>query len=512
LITKVINNIRFAARTSLLIFIDEYVKIMLEKIYTYIKVMKSTVKLSFCSVFLLQKFERGKTMFKSPFYKNLLKIAFPIMIQYFITSSLNLMDNFMIGRLGEEAVAALGIANQYFFLLNIIIMGIYSGCNVLIAQFWGKKDLMSIRKVLGISLVLGVAVSVGFTFFGRFFSEEVITIFNKNNEVINLGKNYLELVCISYVFMAISLAFGIGSRGIQKAFLPMICSACALVLNVFFNYVFIFGHFNMPAMGVRGAALATLIARVCEMILILFLIYRKDHVLKASASEMLAFNVEFFKDIMKVTVPVIINELCWGLGMVIYSVIYGNMGTKAIAAVQICMTVQNMFFIVLFAVSNAACVMVGNEIGKDDFETAKDYAKKLIKICLVLSLVMGLALATSSKFILNFYKISHEVYTSALYMLLITAFILPVRFMNVLLIVGVLRGGGDTSYVLKIELATMWLVGVPICMIGAFILKIPVYEVFFFVTIEEVVKCILSIKRYRSKKWMKNLVQNMNTV
>lgn len=449
-------------------------------------------------------------MKKSSFYNTLLKIAFPIMIQYFITSSINLMDSFMIGKLGEESVAALGIANQYFFLFNIIVMGIFSGCNVLISQFWGKKDIVNIRKVLGISLVLGLSVSIVFTFAARFFSVEIISIFNKDKMVMNLGKSYLSVVSISYIFIAVSLAFGIGSRGVQKAFLPMLCSSFALIVNIFFNYVLIFGKFNMPAMGVRGAAVATLIARICEMTLILILIYKRKHVLNASVKEMLEFDNGFFKDTMKVAVPVVVNEICWGLGMVIYSIIYGNMGTKAIAAVQICMTIQNMFFIILFAVSNAACVMVGNEVGKDDFEKAKDYSKKLIKICSILSLVMALALSLSSRSILSIYNVSHEVYDNALFMLLITAFILPVRFMNVLLIVGILRGGGDTSYILKIELGTMWLIGVPLCLIGAFFMKIPVYQVYFLVTLEEVVKCLISIKRYKSQKWIKNLVGSIN--
>lgn len=449
-------------------------------------------------------------MKKCSFYKSLFIIIFPIMIQYFITSSLNLMDNFMIGSLGEEAVAALGISNQYFFVFNLIIMGIYSGCNVIISQFWGKQDTDSVKKVLGLSLVLGVLVSVIFTFFAKGFGGEIIGLFDRNHVVVKLGKSYLDLVCMSYIFMAISSAFGIGSRGVQRTFLPMACSGIALILNVFFNYVFIFGNFNMPAMGVRGAALATLISRICEMLLILILIYGNKHVLSASFKELLSFNTKFFKDTMKVTVPVVINELCWGCGMVIYSIIYGHMGTKAIAAVQICMTIQNMFLIVLFAISSGACVIIGNEVGKNDFEKAKLYAQKLMKLCFLLSLVMGIALVFSSKYILNLYNISYEVYKYTLYMLYITAAILPIRFINCLLIVGILRGGGDTSYVLKIELATMWLIGVPLCMLGAFIIKANVYQVFLLVTFEEIIKCILSIKRYKSNKWMKNIVESMN--
>ncbi len=449
-------------------------------------------------------------MEKKAFYKSLLKVGLPIMIQYFITSSLNLMDSFMIGRLGEETVAALGISNQYFFVFNLILMGVYSGCSVIISQLWGKRDIINIKKVFGISLVLGFSASVVFALLARLFSVEIISIFDRNNAVITLGKSYLEIVCFSYIFMAISSGFGIGSRGVQRTFLPMICSAFALILNVFFNYVFIFGHFNMPAMGVRGAAFATLIARVCEMILILLLVYGRKEVLNASFKEMLAFNRKFFKDTMKVTTPVIMNELCWGLGAVTYSVIYGYLGTKAIAAFQICGTVQNMFLIVLFAVSNAASVMVGNEVGRDDFEKAKINSNKIIKIVFLLSLFMASALVLSSKHILNLYNISHEVYYNALYMLYITALIMPVRFVNCLLIIGILRGGGDTSYVLKIEMITMWFIGVPLCAIGALFMKIDVYQIFLLVTLEEVIKCIISVARYKSGNWMKNVVEIMN--
>lgn len=446
----------------------------------------------------------------STFYKTLFTIALPIMMQYLITSSLNLMDSFIIGSLGEEAVAALGISNQYFFLFNLILMGICSGGNVLISQFWGKKDVKSIKNVLGISLSLGIVVSVIFTVFALIFADGIIGIFNKSDAVIKLGKSYLQIVCISYIFTAVSVAFGVASRGVQKTVIPMICSAIALIINGFLNYVFVFGHFNMPAMGVSGSALATLIARICEMVLILSFIYGKEHVLRASFKEMFSFEHKFFTNAHKVIIPVVINELCWGFGVVIYSVIYGNMGTKSIAAVQICTTIQNLFLIVLFGISNGACVMIGNEVGKDNLETARIYSKKLIKLCIGISVVMALSLALSSKFILKIYNISNEVYMNALYMILITAIILPIKFINILLIVGILRGGGDTSYTLKVELATMWLVGVPICALGGFVLNLEVYQVFLLVTLEEFAKCVLAVRRYKSNKWIKNLVTDMH--
>lgn len=448
-------------------------------------------------------------MSQKEFYKTIYKIAFPVMIQYFIISSLNFMDSFMIGRLGEEAVAGLGIANQYFLLFNLILMGVYSGCNVLISQFFGKKDFKNIKKVLGISLIIGIILAVIFTLVAKIATFEIIKIFNQDPMVLKLGAKYLKIVSLSYLFMAISFAFGIGSRGVRQAFLPMICSVVALFINVFFNYGLIFGNLGMPQLGVSGAAYATLIARIIEMICILALVYLKGSILKSSKKELFDFDKSFFDEVMKVTIPVVINELCWGFGMIIYSVIYGNMSTKAIASVQICMTIQNMFLIILFGISNAACVVIGNEIGNEDLKKAKLYAKKFIRLCIIVSIVIAICLAFSSKYILSIYEVSKEVYMSTFYMLITTAFIFPIRFLNVLLIVGILRGGGDTSYALKIELFTMWLIGVPICYLGAFYLNLKVEEVFLIVTLEEIIKMVLSLRRYKSKKWIRNLVSNV---
>lgn len=441
------------------------------------------------------------------FYRDLMKIALPMTIQYFIASSLNLIDSFMIGKLGEEAVAALGIANQYFFLCNIILMGVYSGCNVLICQYWGKKDMGNIKKLLGISLSVGIPIGLVFTMGGKFFGSEIVHVFNKNENVIALGASYLKMVSFGYLIMSVSFAFAIGSRGVENTVLPMACSAAALVVNVVLNYGLIFGNLGMPEMGIEGAALATLMARCVEMVLIVSLVYLKNHPLKSTFKELFAFDSKFFNHAMKITIPVVINELCWGAGMIVYSIIYGNMGTRAIAAVQICISVQNIFLIVMFSMSAGAGVMVGNQVGANDEDKARDYSKKLMKVGIIMSIILAAALFASSSHILKIYDVSDEVYRNSLYMLYITAAIIPVRFINVMLIVGIFRGGGDTSYALKIELVTMWLVGVPICIIGAKFLNIDVYQVYLLVTLEEIIKCIISLKRYKSGSWIRNLTE-----
>ena len=448
-------------------------------------------------------------MEKKKFYNRLLVIAIPIMIQYFISTSVNLMDSFMVGKLGDNSVAALGIANQYFFIFNLILMGINSGCGVLIAQFWGNKDVNNIKKVLGIALMSGLAASAAFVLGGILATENIIEIFTSDQAVKSIGAIYLKTVCLSYVFMAVSMAFGFASRGVEKTVIPMVSSAIALVFNIVFNYAFIFGKLGAPQMGVVGAAYATLIARAVEMMVIVFSVYLKNHTIKSSIHEMTCFDFEFLKNALKTAVPVIVNDLCWGIGMTMYSVVYGRLGTESIAAVQICMAVQNVFMTVLFAVANASSVMVGKEVGRNEYERAKYYASNFVKMSLAMSLVMGVMLYVSTPYILSIYNISSKVMHMTRYMMYVTAFAMPLKFINTLLIVGIMRGGGDAKTALAIELVTMWLIGVPICFVSAFVLNMNAEHVYALVLTEELVRVFVCMKRYNSGNWINNVTNEM---
>ena len=450
-------------------------------------------------------------MERKKFYKRLFLIAIPIMIQYFISTSVNLMDSFMVGKLGDSSVAALGIANQYFFIFNLILLGINSGCGVLISQFWGIKDSANIKKVLGIALVSGVIASIIFVIGGMLITEDIIEVFTSDQAVKEIGVVYLKTVCLSYVFMAVSMAFGFASRGVEKAVLPMASSAIALVFNIVFNYAFMFGKLGFPQMGVAGAAYATLIARAVEMTVIVSSIYLKDHIIKSSIQEMAGFDLEFLKRALKTAVPVIVNDLCWGIGMTMYSVVYGRLGTESIAAVQICMAVQNVFMTVLFAVANASSVMVGKEVGRREYERARYYASNFVKMSIAMSLVMGVMLYASTPSILSIYNISSKVMHMTRYMMYVSAFAMPLKFINTLLIVGIMRGGGDAKTALAIELVTMWLIGVPICFISAFVLHMNAEHVYALVLAEELVRVFVCMKRYNSGNWINNVTDEMRS-
>ncbi|GAA0746738.1 MATE family efflux transporter [Clostridium oceanicum] len=445
----------------------------------------------------------------STFYSKLRRIAIPIIIQNFIASSLNMVDTMMIGKVGETEIACVGIANQYFFLFNLLITGFCSGCSMFISQFWGKKDEKNIKKVLGVGLIVTVVSGVIFTIIALIIPEKIMLLFNKDPNVIKFGASYLRIVCISYVFTAITFNFAIALRCIEKSKIPMIFSMIALMINTILNYILIFGNFGFKPMGVKGAAIATLIARIIETTLILSYVYLKEPILAGRLNEMFCWTKEFANKIIRNIIPVVLNECCWGTGMVVYSAIYGRIGTKAIASVQICTTVQNLFMVVGIGMANASTVMIGNTIGAGKKEKGKVYAKRFTGLGSILGLSLGIILALSSKNILSIFKVSDKVLHDSLLILYITAVLMTIRVVNVIIITGVLRGGGDAKYPLIVEACTMWLIGVPLAIIGAFVLKLPVYLVVALATAEEITKFFIGLARLISNKWIRNLTTSV---
>ena len=231
------------------------------------------------------------------FYKKVAIIALPIVIQNFITSSLNIVDTMMIGKLGENEIAAVGIANQYFFLLSILMMGLFSGIGIFVSQYFGKKDNENIKKLIGIGIVCAIVMGSIFTITAQIFPEGIIGIFNKDFEVIKLGVEYLIIVSLSYIFTTITFNYGIALRCIEKTTIPMIGSSIALIINTVLNYILIFGYFGMPELGVKGAAIATLIARIIEFLIIISYVYYSNNILAGNVKELFSFNSSSLKSI-----------------------------------------------------------------------------------------------------------------------------------------------------------------------------------------------------------------------
>ena len=431
------------------------------------------------------------------------------MLQNFIASSLNMFDTLMIGQLGENEVAAVGVANQVFFLFNLVANGAAAGCSIFLSQFWGGGDRRSVHKVVGLGLMMNLCIGLLFTGAACAFPGPIIGLFSDDQAVISLGIEYLLLAALSYAFTSVSFLLAGAMRSVGKAWPPMIISAGAVLVNIALNQVFIFGELGAPAMGVRGAALATLIARVVEMALMLVFCFLPSSPLRGRLREYISFTPAFTRKVLLKTLPILLNESCWAVGTMLYVRAYGHIGTHAIAASQICNTVQNLFMVACFSLASSSLVMIGNQIGAGRREQAVIYSRRFSKLALLVGLILGIAVALSAPAILTLFKVSEQAARAAVAMLRIFSLIAPIRVLNVVLIVGVFRGGGDAGFSLAAEGVTMWTIGVPLAFLGAVTLRLPVEQVVLLITLEEIVKCVIALFRLRSNRWLHEVAIGM---
>lgn len=440
------------------------------------------------------------------FITTMLTLALPITLQSFITSSLNLVDNLMIGKLGEEAIAAVGLANQYFFIFTLCLSGINAGASVFMSQYWGKKDVKSIKKVLGLDLSIGFIASIVFGGAALIFAESIMGLLSRDAMVIELGSQYLRIIGITFIFTNFTQGFSSALRSSEQPKVPMYASLIGVVCNAFLNWVFIFGNLGAKPMGVAGAALATSIARALEIAYIIYMIYVKNNIVASRINELFAFDFSFVKTYFNTSIAVIANELLWSLGMTAFSIAYAQIGTSAVATMQIATTLNNMFMVLCIGLASAAAIMVGNKIGANEEEVAVDYSHKIGKVAPALGLIIGIALWVLAPAIVRPFNVEVETFKATVTVLRIMALICPIRSYNVVMIVGIFRGGGDTLYSTLVQLGTIWFYAVPMAFIGATALSLPVTAVYFLICLEEFIKIIFERSRLKSGKWIRSVV------
>lgn len=442
------------------------------------------------------------------FFKNLLILAIPIILQNLIGASLNLLDNLMIGSLGENTIASTGIANQYYMLYYNSTNGIVMGSGIFMAQYWGKKDVKSIYKFMGISLLFSLFTAFLFVIGGVFFSENIMGIFTKEKIVSDLGKNYLAAVAPSYIFTSISLTYAMALRSAGYTKIPMYASLIGLIFNGVLNYIFIFGKLGIPALGVTGAALGTTVARFMEMSFILHTIYVRDkNIIAGKLSEMFIFTKDLITKFIKTATPVVFNDVMWIGGITVYFIAYSKLGTNATATMQISNTINNAFNIFAIGIAIASSIVIGNKIGAGEEKEAKEVAIKINIFGIALGVLVGVVFFIASPFIPLMFKITPETKANVITVLRIMSVLVPVRFFGIVQIIGVLRGGGDVVYAILVELIAVWGIGVPLSFIGAVYLNYPITIVYALTCLEEPFKMISTIPRLLSGKWIRNLVK-----
>ena len=442
------------------------------------------------------------------FWKLMITFGIPIALQNLIFNSFTLVDNILIGGLGDANIAAVGVANILSFIYGVFLFGINSGSNIFSAQFWGKKDIQGVRRVLGLSLIMGLGISVPFTLLGVFKSSFVVDIFSNDPEVIREGAVYLRIVALTFPISAVTSAFSIQSRGVGRAKVPLVASATALTLNGVLDYIMIYGKLCFPAMGVKGAAIATLIAKIVEFAIIIGITYWKKYELAAKLKDFSGYNAEFLVRFIKPITPVILNELFWATGVTFYTYFYGVLGTEAVATVQILDVINGIFLSLFMGIGNACGAIVGNLIGAGEEDIAKVYAKRTVLVGVFFAIFMSGLLLSTYEFFLGFFKISPATYEICKKAILVYAAYMIPRVINMIIIVGVCRGGGDTVFAAIIDVGAPWLIGIPMAYLGVRVLALPVYYVIAMIYTEELVKSIISIFRLLSGKWLHNLVKD----
>lgn len=447
--------------------------------------------------------------FDRDFYGKLFAIALPVAFQQLIVSSLNVIDTFMISRLTDASVAGVGAANRVFFLLNLFMFGISSGSMILTSQFWGKGDKKSVKKVLGLSLTFGLLGAIFFTVLAMVFPTQVLGIFTTEQDVIMEGAKYLRIVGISYIFTAITFAYVFTLRATGKAMVPLVVTAIAILINVVLNYALIFGNFGFEAMGVSGAAIATVIARIIECVLILLLVNMLELPPAGSMSTLFGYDKELFQKFVKIAAPVLLNEILWSTGVTMYSIAYGRMGKEVMATMTISQSIEQIAFVFASGIGNAGGVMLGNDLGANRLDTVFRDAKRFIRISFIVGVVLGVGIYAVAPSIAGIYtKVGPLVQENVINTLRVYGVFMGFKCVNMIIIVGILRAGGDTKFCATLDAGAVWLWGVPLAFITGVVLQLDIKFVYAAVLSEEFLKMFFGIYRVNSKKWIKNLVED----
>lgn len=444
---------------------------------------------------------------KRVFIRLLLTIGLPIVFQQVISLSLNMIDTFMIGSLGVSELAAVGAANKVYFVFSTICFGIYSGASIYISQYWGVKDVNQIRKVVAIEMRIGFLLALGFVVVSLLFAPQILNLFVHETAAIQMGASYLRITCFTYLMTAFSFLFSFNSRSIHNLRVPTITTVLAIAINTLGNYLLIFGSFGFPKLGVDGAAWATFTARLVEVIVMVAYVYRSyEHPLAAEWSKITHLDRPLTKRVIKTALPVAFSESAWSVGTTTCFVAYGLLGTQAVAVVQVAGVINDLFQCVFFGLGNACAVMIGNELGRKNKDLAYHYGKVFILLNLGFCLLMSVLLYLCKDWIIDIYH--YDAQTSALLNATLIAYALYItpKMMSYVHICGILRSGGDTTFCMYCDLLGIWCVAVPLAFLAAAVWKLPLPLVVALSFSDEIVKCLVTLWRFVSKKWIHVLI------
>ncbi len=437
----------------------------------------------------------------------MLAIGLPIAGQVFLESSLNFLDNFMIGRLGEASIAGVALGNQVFFVLLVVLFGIGSGVSVLAAQYWGKGDITGIRSVQGIALIAAGVLGLTVAAVSVSTPAAIISMFSPDPAVVMVGAEYLGIMAFSFPVTAVTVVFSHITRSCGETRVPLRATLVGFVVNVVLNATLIFGLLGFPALGAAGAAIGTLIARLTEATILLRQVYRRRLPAAARLSEFLHRPPGLRSLTLRTSGPVILNEVGWSVGITVYSAVFARISTEALAARNIADVLLRMLLVAFIGLANAAAIMIGNTIGKGRHAEARRLAWLFSLLAPVLSLIPSAALAILARLVPALFSISPETAQLVTQFCLVIALTFPFKALTLVQIVGIFRGGGDTVFAMLADLVGVWGLGVPLTVISGLVLGLPAWLVFLLSGSEEIFKGAIALVRTARGRWLHDLTE-----
>jgi putative MATE family efflux protein len=430
------------------------------------------------------------------------RIFVPVAFQNLFFSLIGIIDVLLIGQLGDAPVAAVGLAGQFFFLLNLTLFGTANGAAVFAAQYWGARDRRSLHRVLGLCLSICLGAAVTFAAAALLFPESVMGLYTQDPVVVALGASYLRIIAWSYCFTAVTITFAALIRSSGNTRLPMVVAVATLSLNIVLDYCLIFGKLGLPALGVRGSALGTAISRGLECLALVALMYRRGSPAAAPLREYFGFNLAFAAHHLRLILLVFLNEFLWALGTNVYNAIMARLGTAAYAAYNISTTFLGVGLFWALGCTTTCGILVGYQVGAGDSEAAYRTGGRILRISVVGSALVGLALAAARQPLMDLYQVSAVARQDASAMLLIIGLTLSLRSLDAMFIVGILRSGGDTRYAAFLDVGGIWLAGIPAAALAAFVWHVPAAWVLAAMLAENLTKNLLAFRRYLSRRWI----------
>lgn len=447
-----------------------------------------------------------KTVKKDDFYRQMFKLAIPIIIQNLLSAAVNSSDVIMLNYVGQSAISAVSLAANYSNILFMVYYGLGTGASLLCAQYFGKKNMQAIHAVEGIALRFSFAISALVALAAFTMPQRMLLLFTSDQELIAIGSSYIRIMGITYLCWGVTEIYLAILRSIGRVTISMTLNMLAFGLNILLNAMFIFGLFGAPKLGVTGVAIATASSRLIQLVAcVIVSLLSKD--VKLNPAYMFIRSKTLLNDFIHLSLLALGNDLSWSVAFSMYSVILGHLGTEAVAANSLVTVVRNVGSVFCFAIASAGTILLGRVMGQEELEKSKSYASRMLKMTVVAGAVGGVIVLAVTPFVLRFASLNDTAMHYLKYMLLINSYYIMGSAVNTALIAGVFRAGGDTKFGLICDTIDMWVYAVPLGFFAAFVLKLPVLWVYFLLCTDEFVKWPWVIRHYRKREWAKNITR-----